>query len=522
MKKLVVVVVLLVLILGVAPWGVGKIAEGRVNKGLDKIVAEAPYLTIVERKWTGGWFRSEQEVTFELFGGWLNALTADATTATDDAADARFVRVADETVPEPMPEVAPGETPAEEAPPEGAPAERMKFPAQFRVTVKNEIMHGPVLWTSGIGLAEVRTKIAVNDEIRKMLIETFGTDEPVRFKTRVGLFGGGTTTIYGDGRTVKPKQGGEVSWEDFELSTSYSGDLDDIDVKGRQPRIEMKDAANGSHMILRGIKVGGSNERLVGDLYDTDIEFTLDELSGTGADKKPFSVDGIHYVIDTDKKGDVVNIGAKLGSGAITSPDIEKLGVQFKEVHYDFSFRKLHADTLAKMMTKMKEVYSKPLDTSNKEEVNKAIFGPLKEDAIALFKYDPELGIDRVGIVTSEGEGVIKGVIKFVGVVAEDFENPMALIPKLDVELNAEVPQKLIEKFPNGATMAGAAVDGGYMKREGDKLVCKLTFKNGELLVNGKPQAIPGLGGPPPGGAMAPEEMPSEEMPSGEPPPPQE
>ena len=67
MKKIVVVVVVLVLaLLLVAPWGVGKVAEKRLNAGLDKLVEQAPYLKVVERKWTGGWFKSEQVVTFEV------------------------------------------------------------------------------------------------------------------------------------------------------------------------------------------------------------------------------------------------------------------------------------------------------------------------------------------------------------------------------------------------------------------------------------------------------------------------
>jgi hypothetical protein len=45
----------------VAPWGIGQLAERRVNAGLDRIVEQAPYLTIAERQWTRGWFRSEQK-----------------------------------------------------------------------------------------------------------------------------------------------------------------------------------------------------------------------------------------------------------------------------------------------------------------------------------------------------------------------------------------------------------------------------------------------------------------------------
>jgi len=59
------------------------------------------------------------------------------------------------------------------------------------------------------------------------------------------------------------------------------------------------------------------------------------------------------------------------------------------------------------------------------------------------------------------------------------------------------VSEKMVQKFPNGSMAAGAAVDSGYVQRKGDRLVCKILFADGALTVNGKPQAIPGLGGPP-------------------------
>ena len=78
MKKIVVVVAVLVLALIVAPWGVGKVAEKRLNAGLDKLVEQAPYLKVVDRKWTGGWFKSEQVVTFEAFSSWIEAMNPKA------------------------------------------------------------------------------------------------------------------------------------------------------------------------------------------------------------------------------------------------------------------------------------------------------------------------------------------------------------------------------------------------------------------------------------------------------------
>ena len=52
-------------------WRRGASASSRRSAsiaGSSKLVEVAPYLTVVERKYTGGWFKSEQVVTFEVFG----------------------------------------------------------------------------------------------------------------------------------------------------------------------------------------------------------------------------------------------------------------------------------------------------------------------------------------------------------------------------------------------------------------------------------------------------------------------
>jgi len=158
--------------------------------------------------------------------------------------------------------------------------------------------------------------------------------------------------------------------------------------------------------------------------------------------------------------------------------------------------RRLHIETLVKMFAGMKAAYAKPL--ANALEMNKVIFAPLKEQGVELLKYDPELSIDRIGVVTPEGDGYLKGVITIKGATAEDFAgNSAGLIAKAYADLTIDVSEKMVQKFPNGSMAAGAAVDSGYVQRKGDRLVCKILFADGALTVNGKPQAIPGLGGPP-------------------------
>jgi uncharacterized protein YdgA (DUF945 family) len=505
MKKIVIVVVVLVLALVVAPWGVGRVAETRLNQGLDKLVETAPYLKVTERKWTSGWFKSEQLVTFEIAGPWADIMSPkafekamkEAASGTDDSEPAEAadtpVESEDEPAvaasPDPVP---PADLPAEEAPAVVTPEEPVRF------TVRNEVLHGPVLGLSGFGIARVDSHLVLTDETRKTISEIFGPKDPVEISTRVGFLGGGTTTFKSEGRKITPKDAkAEISWETFKVSVGYSRNADSYDMDGKWPKFEVKSLDDSAHFIMNSMTLDGDGKRVRGDLYDGDFTFKIDSLSITGKDQEEIGVDDLHYIVTSATKGEFNEMGAKLGSGAIKSKQLAAIGVDLKEVHYDFSVRRLHAETLEKMMAGIKAMYAKPV--TNTMEAEKVMFAPFKEYGIELLKYDPEFVIDRIGVVTPEGDGYIKGVITLKGATSDDFvTGNMGLIGKIHADLTIDVSEKMIQKFPNGSTGAGAAVDAGYAERKGDRLVCKILFTGGQLTVNGKPQAIPGLGGPPP------------------------
>ena len=137
------------------------------------------------------------------------------------------------------------------------------------------------------------------------------------------------------------------------------------------------------------------------------------------------------------------------------------------------------------------------------------MFAPFKEYGVELLKYDPEFVIERIGIETPDGDGYLKGVVSIKGATADDFATgSMGVVSKIHADLTIDVSEKMIQKFPNGSTGAGAAVNLGYAERKGDRLICKIVFADGQLTVNGKPQAIPGLGGPPPVGCKGAEPPP--------------
>ena len=330
MKKSVIVVLVLVLLLGVAPWGIGRIAEKRVNAGLDRLVEQAPDLSIVERKWTPGWFRSEQQDTFEVLGPWIEAMNpatvmAEIEKAQQAGEDGDVAAVAQQST-----VGVEDDTDASEAPADAAAADIKPL----RFTVRNEILHGPVLWPASLGFARVNTKVVLSDDVKKELIETFGTDEPLKISSRVGFFGGGSTRFYGDGHTIQMKDDeGVLEYDDFELVVGYSKKFDDFDVDGSLPRLEVNNAKTGGRVLMSDFSVAGESERVQGDLYDSDISFAIDKLQIFGPDKKETFIEDIHYVVESDVDDGFMDISAKVGTGKVRSPFLADLDFQPDEIH---------------------------------------------------------------------------------------------------------------------------------------------------------------------------------------------
>lgn len=480
MKKIVASVVVLAVLLVCSPWFLGGIAESRVNHSLDEMMKKAPYIKIAENKWTRGWFHSEHLVTFEFVLPRLNLPRPAAATALADAA----------------PPAAPELPPVAEAP--KALPSLPTGPVRF--SVRSDVTNGPLLGSSGIGLARMDSHLIIPEVAQKKLDEALGAEPLVQITTRLGFFGGGTTTLAGKARTIalskfgKPDQKGSIAWDAFNLKIGIGRHADSYDISGRQPRMEVSGDPVEEHFVMTDLTIDGSGKRVTEHLYDGDMMLGIGKMSVTGP-RTPFEIEAIKYGVGTHKKGDFMEYALKLGSGAIKAKQLDALGFPVKEVHYDMTVRHLHTATLEKLVGDLQSVYGKNLGTAgaNPSEIAAAVMGPLKEHGIELIKHDPELALDRIGIVTADGEGVIKGLIRLVGVTDQDLAaGVFTLVPKIDADLTVEVAEALVAKVPNGNTVVGLGIDQGYLKRENGKLVSHIEFKQGVLKVNGKTPALPG------------------------------
>ena len=256
--------------------------------------------------------------------------------------------------------------------------------------MRNEVLHGPVLGLSGFGIARVNTHLVLSDETRKEIAEIFGPKDPLEVSTRVGFLGGGTTTFTSEGRTIKPDDGKtEISWETFKLAIGYSRNADKYDMDGKWPKLEFKGLEDKTHFVMNDMTLDGDGKRVRGDLYDGDFTFAIDKHErrrqgrGHGRGRRPALRRGRATPRTTSPRW-----APNSEPGAVKSKQLSAIGVELKEIHYDFSVRRLHAETLEKMLADIKAAYATPL-TSALEARGQVMFAPFKEKAVRAAEVRP-------------------------------------------------------------------------------------------------------------------------------------
>jgi uncharacterized protein YdgA (DUF945 family) len=364
------------------------------------------------------------------------------------------------------------------------------------LTIHNAVVHGPVLGSAGFGLARVDTTFEIPGEFAAEIRKYFGPEPALQVRSRVGFFRGGSTTLTSEGRTIEAEVGdNQLVYETAKLVLGYGGNLDTYDAEGSIPRMEIR-SGYGASVVLANMSLKADGKRVLKELYDGDFALEIDQLQVTN-DGQEYAVADVHYIVDTQTANDFTDITARMGSGAVTAAELGAFGLDIQEIHYDMSFRHLHAETVEKIMVAMRGIYSSlpaggdPLAMASAMQTG--ILEPMKEHANALLQHDPVLGFDRVGLVTADGEGVIRGTVKLIGATTDDFTafGALGLLGKLELDFTVELAQALADKIPNGAMVVGMAISQGFAIREGDKLVCHVEFKGGELKINGKVQQLP-------------------------------
>ena len=236
-----------------------------------------------------------------------------------------------------------------------------------------------------------------------------------------------------------------------------------------------------------------------GDLYDADFDFAIDKISVRRRTRSDQRSKDVHYVVDTDDRRRLHECRAQAGLGSVKSKELDALGLELEEVHYDFTVRRLHVETLEKLMADIKAIVREAdrHRRGHRRGHDRADQGAWLE----LLKYDPEFVIDRIGIVTPDGDGYIKGVIKLKGVdrAGSSTVGAHGADRQARRRHHASSGRRSWSRKSRMARPAPARPSTpGYAKREGDKLVSHIEFQEGRAQGQRQSPGNSGTWRPPP------------------------
>ncbi len=484
-------------------WYFGRQIEAAHAESVRMITAQ-PYLKLVRHDYERNLFDASEVITLEIPSA-LFRLPSRPDTPKAEAT----------TTPESEPETGNAEAPQAGAPAAPATTGQPAPLPPLRITLKTAIQHGPLPGLNSLAAGSSSTTVEFEGDLQKKVLEAFAGKTPLEIRTRYDFLGGGLTKFSSPAfRIAIPDPEGTrqttLSGNGLEMEVEFTRGLQQMVMHASAPRFEMNES-NGTHMLLSELRAESRQQRIFEDdpaLYSGSQQFSLEELSIDPGQETghPIALKEIKYDVQMPVTGEFIDLIAQLGAKEL------RVGEQnYGPAHYDLSLKHLNARKLMALNRSLMALYTQPEMLQDTNRLLQA-FTPMKDQLVALLLDSPSLSLDRISFSTPEGEAKITAVLKLLDPKAEDFANPVALTGKIDFAADITFPRALIaaalqsgqpastegpegktveETPPQPGPMAGQALDRlveqGHVIVDGALLKSRVSFRNGQLLVNEKP-----------------------------------
>lgn len=435
------VIAALVLLYPCIAWLMGFAIEKRFDGEIGELREKAPYLAMTEHHFQRGWYTSQDDMTLEPSQNFLGAVSA-ATAAS---------------------------------------------PAPFLITVHTVIHHGPICGWTCLGLARAESHLAISGPFQPVVAGLFGSTEPLRIRSRLGFFGGGSTQISSPAiEDTALHDGARVGWGGFEAEISYGAGLDSYAMHLAAPR-GMYSTPDGKRFEVTATAFDSRSKRVLRTLYAGDSTFTLGRLAFTGAGGAgTVTVDDVRSVGSSSTDGGFMTMSVKTGTAAITTAPLTLTGT-----HFDFTVRHLEIESLEGLTAGLQQANGKPgLAPAARTAEVLSVF---KQQGGSLLAQQPEIAIDRISFANAKGEALLKGLVRLRDVTSADFADgadAKALLAKLDMDLDLTFDDALLQSLPgggNGEKQLQSLADQGLLTHDNGKFHTAILFRRGQMTFNGKP-----------------------------------
>ncbi|SAY50372.1 YdgA family protein [Neisseria weaveri] len=337
------------------------------------------------------------------------------------------------------------------------------------ITVVNHIKHGPFVYGIKPVRAHVETEFQYTQEAEKVLKRFFGEQAPVSISNTVNLGGSGSLSMRIPAFDYEELSGIKLDWKGLEGTTDYASGFETYTHDYRAPSLAVKLADKGD-IALENLHIKTTTDDGVNKLSLGSSSVSLDKFSIEWKE-------GIEYNV---KVNELVNLVTDLQIGAFINPTgtiapskiiVDKFQFEtqtneadkwinsrgrfrFEKLTYgndrygpldiDASAEHLDAQGLLAIKNKMAELTVKEM---TEEEIQNELLKTAKNEASGLFTQNPVLNINTFNFKTPEGTVDAKGRLAFNNLTVADMDDFGAMVKKTLIDLDLQVPQKLLEQL---------------------------------------------------------------------------
>lgn len=402
----------------------------------------------------------------------------------------------------------------------GAPALPAAPGEPLELGFHTEVRHGPLL-ASGFGFAQLDSTVRVPEAWQARVEAVAGKEPPLHVRTTLGFDRGFQSELtvpalrFSDpqagsfesaalkakvrGSTIDPSQGGSYEYElpGWTLHTSAPDATMELSVGRVQATLKLGPRKDQSLWFADSESSGTI----------TDLSFLGSAASTLGGAPTSFKAGfpaltvSSHATLD---KGLYASEVSYSGRATFNSFKVDK-------VELKGGLRRLDA---AGYQALLKHLLDGLLSCDASGGSLEAAFPALERDAVALMMHDPEYALDTFAIELDGQRGELSYSLGTKGVKPDDAQRALLDLAmergvlhahvKVQLGLLDAIDKRMASGGPGGApgglrAMADFAVmqfgEAGYVVQTGDALESALEYDNGQLLLNGKPPALPDLGG---------------------------
>jgi uncharacterized protein YdgA (DUF945 family) len=331
--------------------------------------------------------------------------------------------------------------------------EEKKESEPFRVTLAQEINHGPLIFEKSAdgqshlkpAMAAIETTVVLKPETRKFLQDTVGKSfdpSTIKAHTSFDFSGGGESRLMVPAfeQTAQAKEGGSVKWEKLEAQLYFTNGFKSFKGSVSAPGIYISDQT--AKFVAKSFGSTFDFHEGIDGLLFGDASWGLAKFEYTdenSKDLKHFSLAGLSIKTSTKAAGDNVESSLGIGFDQAMADD-----AQYGPAILSLELRNLDAASLAKLKQMIRQTHQTSAQQLGQQTDQLAV-AKYMEILPGLLKKSPEVELREVSLKSSKGDFQGKAKIAIDGTKSEAAANPFMILNALAIQAEVNITDALLE-----------------------------------------------------------------------------